>query len=170
MQNYSLFLFLELIPHKHFEIPGKRSVKCSLSRSGGLAVNFWSDSSLSSMRQTHRVPVAVSSLPFCRLARVDGLLGLFLRSNKNKHETTVVALVLNLPLLSFNRMWQWWCLLGAPECKPSATKQLLHVFTRNPVNNNVWLVGPDTRHRLYILISIIVGGCCFFGSFVSLSC
>lgn len=42
--------------------------------------------------QTHRAlaeaAVAASSLPPCRLARVDGLLGFFLSSNNNTHEPT----------------------------------------------------------------------------------
>lgn len=40
--------------------------------------------------QTHRAlaEAAASSLPPCRLARVDGLLGFFLRRNKNTHEPT----------------------------------------------------------------------------------
>lgn len=35
--------------------------------------------------EAHRVPAAVSSLPFCLLARVDGLLGLFLGNSKKKN-------------------------------------------------------------------------------------
>lgn len=81
-------------------------VKCFLSHGHAPAAGFCSDSSLGWMGQTHRVPAVVSSLPLWRLARVDGLLGLFLRSNKNKYETTAAALALNLLPLYSNRMWQ----------------------------------------------------------------
>lgn len=83
-------------------------VKCFLSHGDAPAAGFWSDSFRSWMRQTHRVPAAVSSLPFWWRARVDGLLGLFLRSNKNKYETTDAALAQNLLPLWSNRMWQCW--------------------------------------------------------------
>lgn len=91
-------------------------------------------------QQTHRAlaEAAASSLPPCRLARVDGLLGFFLRSNKNTHGAT----------------------------SPSDHLYLMRVWKSNH-HCAFMLLLEGGAQTLNLRLLLLVLGCCFFFFFHS---